>query len=81
MQYIDFLTANHDNEELQKYLISETTLYKEYAIDIGGLTFRRHIAKIDEATGMPKYLLQNRVRFNGTSPVKGAFWKEVKDGK
>ena len=80
MQYIDFLTAKDDDEELQKYLVEETDFYKMYVIVIGGLNFRRHIAKVDEVTGMPKYLLQNRVRFNGTSPVKGAFWK-IEDGK
>ena len=75
----NFFSLEEGSEELEKLLVEDTDFHKIYAIKINGLTFRRHVAKVDETTGMPKYLLQNRVRFNGTSPVKGAFWKEVKD--
>ncbi len=71
-----------DEKDIQDYLIEETPLYKMYVIKINGYTFRRHIAKIDQSTGMPKYLCENRIRFNGTNPVKDAFWKIVeKDDK
>lgn len=75
----DFLTMPDHSDALQQYLIEETDLCKSYKMEVDGLAFRRHIAKIDPATGLPKHLSQNRVRF-GKSPVKGAFM-EVDDGK
>lgn len=80
MEICDFLCAKGDEEELQKFLNEETDLFKMYVMEVGGLTFRRHIAKMDETTGLPKYLANQRIRFSGASPVKNAYWK-VEDGK
>jgi hypothetical protein len=76
----NFFSLEEGSEELEKLLVEDTNFHKIYAIKINGLTFRRHIAKVEEETGLPKYLSHQRIKINGTSPVKGAFWK-VQDGK
>jgi hypothetical protein len=79
LKHEDLFSLADGSEELEKLLIEETDFYKVYAVEINGLIFKRHIAKMDEKTGLPKYLANQRIRF-GTSPVKGAFIK-VEDGK
>ncbi len=76
----NLFSLEEGSEVLEKFLIEEDDFHKIYGVKINGFMFRRHIAKIDEKTGLPKYLANQRIKINGTSPVKGAFWK-VEDGK
>jgi hypothetical protein len=47
-----------------KYLIAEDPFYRHYQKEINGRIVKKSVAKIDRRTGIPKYLMQQRIHFN-----------------